>query len=390
MKLQAGKPLGSVYIVVLFIIGSFMLLTVRADAQNCGDYKFNFYFCEGGKLVEKCVQCPNDAKYLPAKPYKRSKPCFQFPINQVGTPPSTIYDGTVPLYEPSDASSDLNAAALLWSNAATTACPTSDQPTCGSCTSVILSTNPADFNNDATLLKKDFRNNMHYNPSTCKGDCDAFSTESIIINFTNQHIYNQNGSFNRVPYNGIYHSGPSSGGGVALLDIMVEAMAGFYGFAPQNGKPCGHTSHPTVDYPWYTDGSVPTSVHSHFYAGPTVDNATICMYRRLYCPGADAYCYGKAIDNKGTGTEKPDVEISVVPNPSKGDVKCIITTKTSGRVPVRIYDEAGNVVSKLSELDLKEGSRVYRLNTNLSAGTYTLSLSLNGVNHIRRFVVIPK
>ena len=391
MKSQAGRSLGG-WSAIAAVVALLSLPALPAQAQNCGKRQFNYWFCDGsGKLVQRCSECPNDEPGL--TPYKRRKPCFKLATYR---PPNITWsDGISPtpwsIYEGSRVPFVFGNAVAFWDGVEGDACSVGLEE-CGGCVRMVISDNTTDFENDETILKEDYYSVFYHDPSTCRWDCDPFydGKEVIYINMTKTHMYDNNGKLKKVPYNtangGVGHQHASGKGyeGVAMEDVMITAMAQFWGFAPQKGVGCGNTT----ATPWATDGKAPPSSSPRFNS--TNRDAVICMFRRLYCPGEDPYCFARAVDENGKEVEAAPLDIAVTPNPSDGDVECIITTQLRGSASATIYDAAGGDVSGALDLAIEPGSRVYRLKSDLGAGAYMLVLSINGVNHVRGFVVLPK
>lgn len=388
MKSQAGRSLRG-WSVIAAAVALLALPALPAQAQNCGKRQFLYQGCDAfGRVSTKCSECPNDEPGF--TPLKRKKPCFR--LVQFSPPNITWNDGatTHTMFSGGFATTSVfNAAVGFWDMIEDRSCSQGLQQ-CSECVLVRLSDDPGDFDHDETLLKKDFRTVVESPfPGTCTDRC-SFSNERIFINMTNAHMRDRNGKLKRAPYNSLSSMGaethPNGFQAVSMEDIMITAMAQFWGFPPQKGAPCGNNT----SEPWATDGEVSPSFNPRLVNFSNHD-AVICMFRRLYCPGEDPYCFTRAVDENGNEIEASPVEIAVTPNPSDGDdVECIITTELRGDATVAIYDAAGNNVSEPSDLSIEPGSRVYRLKSDLGAGAYILVLSIDGVNHVRRFIVLPK
>lgn len=386
MKSQAGRL--RVMVSAAILVVSVLVSSTSSNAQNCGKRKFLFRGCDAsGNMITKCSECPNDEPGF--TPYKRPRPCFKLPVARPGKIDYVEGGQSYHYYDPKDMEGELFYAEGLWLGLEHRSCSV-QLPGCDVCVQIVLSQNTSDFNNDETLLKRDFLNRFTYNPNTCKYECNGFDQfkEYMFINMNNSHMYGNNGKWKRLPYTGLIFlpisQQSSDFEAVSMVDLLIAAMGDFWGFAPQRGASCGNTD--PYDY-WLTDGAAPSSKFRTFV---TQDDASICMFRRLYCPGEDPYCFSRAVDENGKEIPAPAVEIAVSPNPSPRNVECLITSEVAASAPASVFDAAGNQVSGPMTLNLKPGTRPYRLDTDLPAGSYILVVSVDGVNHVKQFVVLPK
>jgi hypothetical protein len=88
----------------------------------------------------------------------------------------------------------------------------------------------------------------------------------------------------------------------------------------------------------------------------------------------------------GTGDNTSNIGVSVSPNPNNGNFKLSVSTPGNETLQVRISAANGKVVYEQSGIE-SNGNYSDALNLNLSAGTYTITISTTNGYVVKKFVV---
>jgi iduronate 2-sulfatase len=80
--------------------------------------------------------------------------------------------------------------------------------------------------------------------------------------------------------------------------------------------------------------------------------------------------------------------LSLYPNPSKGNITLRYKSNTAGRISFKIYEATGKLVFDMSKEPVTKGNNIKKLNLSFEAGVYYLEVNNNGVRISKSFIII--
>jgi endonuclease I len=136
---------------------------------------------------------------------------------------------------------------------------------------------------------------------------------------------------------------------------------------------------------WYLNGTPISGATSQSFS-PTV-NGTYTVKLKQFAPCPEIESKQLIVTNLGVeNSGKTNANMSIFPNPNKGEYTLSIEAPKAGKAIVSIIDVGGRAIIS-GNYNLTEGVNQILMNHTLSVGTYFLKIESNTLNQIEIFVV---
>ncbi|MGI0133808.1 MAG: T9SS type A sorting domain-containing protein [Candidatus Micrarchaeaceae archaeon] len=372
----------------------------KAQAQNCGQSCYPYYFCPAvaGKLQLLCEPCPKNVPGL--TPFAPGIPCvkiYNFYTDPTGGGNYYIYmdflggKGPIEVFDPNAVQTDVTAALYDYA----IICP--DLKTNNNCcVSIFLATDPSLWDQSFDPVGGHPAYDPLSNPSfsvipingnSCTiADCSKLK---MIINFTNEYLTgNINGDPTVDPiinafitssqWNNLPDPIPAGFKCFSLLNDVAHEFGHILGYPEEDLVPASCALDGVMQAP---------SSNVNPINGLTVRDA--CWFKQLYCPDpcpSTSPCGSSAVLSPAAISD-PFRFISLAPNPFNGATTLTYSLGNQSAVSIQVYDVLGRSVGKEINKSEAPGRQTFELVPPMSAkGTYYIRVAVNGGVHTYRAV----